>query len=216
MTSTADNTLRRKATICTGDTDGSNAFDPATEWDGFAQDTFGGLGAHTATCDGAPTDDAPTVTSVVPGADGTGSVNVRPAVTFSEAVTVQADAFVLACAASGVVPTTVTSSNEGRTWTVDPTPALQVGEDCTLTVDASKVTDVDTIDPPDNLAADATSGFKVVDFCTADATPIPAIQGSGISCCPHRHAHHSRRRGRRLRGWCEWQPARLLPPGPGG
>ena len=42
MASTADNTLRRKApTICTGDTDGSNAFDPALEWDGFAEVTFG-------------------------------------------------------------------------------------------------------------------------------------------------------------------------------
>ena len=181
VTSTADNTLRRKTSICTGDTDGSNAFDPVTEWDGFAQDTFGGLGAHSATCDGVPTDDAPTVSSVVPGAGGTGSVNVRPAVTFSEAVTVEPGAFVLRCTASGTVPTTVTSSNEGRTWTVDPTPALQTGEDCTLTVVASQVRDVDTIDPPDNLVADATSGFEVVDFCTADTTPIPAIQGSGTT-----------------------------------
>ncbi len=181
VTSTADNTLRRKAAICTGDTIGTNAFDPALEWDGFAQDTFGGLGAHTATCDGVPTDDAPTVASVVPGAAGTGSVNVRPAVTFSEAVTVEPGAFVLRCTASGAVPTTVTSSNEGRTWTVDPTPALQAGEDCTLTVVASQVSDVDTIDPPDHLAADATSAFEVVDFCTADTTPIPAIQGAGTS-----------------------------------
>lgn len=50
LTSTADNTLRRKAAICGGEVNGSNAFDPATEWDGFANDTFGGLGTHTATC----------------------------------------------------------------------------------------------------------------------------------------------------------------------
>ncbi len=48
--STADNTLRRKANICAGDPDGSNAFDPAVEWDGFATNTFDGLGAQTATC----------------------------------------------------------------------------------------------------------------------------------------------------------------------
>jgi len=54
LTSTADNTLRRMSTACAGDPDGSNAFDPATEWDGFAQDTFDGLGAHTANCDDAP------------------------------------------------------------------------------------------------------------------------------------------------------------------
>ncbi len=50
LTSTADNTLRRKATVCAGDPNGTDAFDPAIEWDGFATDTFGGLGAHTADC----------------------------------------------------------------------------------------------------------------------------------------------------------------------
>ena len=47
LTSTADNTLRRKSTITSGDTNGSNAFDPSLEWDGFAEDTFNGLGSHT-------------------------------------------------------------------------------------------------------------------------------------------------------------------------
>ncbi len=50
LTSTADNTLRRKPGVCAGDTDTADAFDPATEWDGFANDTFGGLGSHTVTC----------------------------------------------------------------------------------------------------------------------------------------------------------------------
>ena len=47
LTSTADNTLRRKASITAGDTDPTDAFDPATEWAGFATDTFDGLGTHT-------------------------------------------------------------------------------------------------------------------------------------------------------------------------
>jgi predicted extracellular nuclease len=46
LTSTADNTLRRKSTIVAGDTNGGDVFDPAVEWDGFATDTFGGLGSH--------------------------------------------------------------------------------------------------------------------------------------------------------------------------
>jgi DNA/RNA endonuclease G (NUC1)/predicted extracellular nuclease len=54
LTSTADNTLRRKSTICAGDTNGADVFDPAIEWDGFANDTFAGLGSHTASC-GDPT-----------------------------------------------------------------------------------------------------------------------------------------------------------------
>ncbi|WP_238146902.1 ExeM/NucH family extracellular endonuclease [Ornithinimicrobium murale] len=49
-TSTADNTLRRLAEICSGDTIIDDAFDPATEWAGFPQDTFDGLGAHTVDC----------------------------------------------------------------------------------------------------------------------------------------------------------------------
>jgi uncharacterized protein len=50
LVSTADNTLRRKDTVCAGDPDGSNAFDPSVEWDGYAQDTFDGLGTHFANC----------------------------------------------------------------------------------------------------------------------------------------------------------------------
>lgn len=50
LVSTADNTLRRKVTVCAGDTDGSNVFDPSVEWDGYATDTFGGLGSHACAC----------------------------------------------------------------------------------------------------------------------------------------------------------------------
>ena len=48
--STADNTLRRKAAICAGDSNALDAFDPSTEWEGFATNTFDGLGSHTADC----------------------------------------------------------------------------------------------------------------------------------------------------------------------
>ncbi|WP_260837426.1 ExeM/NucH family extracellular endonuclease [Microbacterium sp. SLBN-146] len=50
LVSTADNTLRRQADVCAGDPSGSDAFDPASEWDGFATDTFDGIGTHTADC----------------------------------------------------------------------------------------------------------------------------------------------------------------------
>ena len=57
LTSTEDNTLRRKGTVTKGDSNTSDAFNPATEWDGFAIDTFTGLGTHTNACSvgGAPT-----------------------------------------------------------------------------------------------------------------------------------------------------------------
>ncbi len=52
LTSTADNTLRRKQTITSGDSNGSDAFDPASEWDGFAQNTFDGLGSYQGSSNG--------------------------------------------------------------------------------------------------------------------------------------------------------------------
>ena len=66
-TSTQDQTLRRKGTLTTGDPVGTDAFDPATQWDGFVMDDFSGLGMHTVTADGDgdsvpdPTDNCPSV-----------------------------------------------------------------------------------------------------------------------------------------------------------
>ena len=54
LTSTADNTLRRKFSVPQGDLVPTNAFDPATEWDGYAVDTFDGLGSHTNACTSPP------------------------------------------------------------------------------------------------------------------------------------------------------------------
>ncbi|MGD8567423.1 MAG: ExeM/NucH family extracellular endonuclease [Gammaproteobacteria bacterium] len=53
-TSTQNNTLRRKVSICAGDTDPYDIFDPANEWDGYAQDTFDGVGSHSVNCGGEP------------------------------------------------------------------------------------------------------------------------------------------------------------------
>ncbi len=53
--STANQTLRRKAGVCQGDPNGADPFDPSIEWDSFPQDTFDGLGAHTANCSPTPT-----------------------------------------------------------------------------------------------------------------------------------------------------------------
>ncbi|WP_236695693.1 lamin tail domain-containing protein [Lentimicrobium saccharophilum] len=47
LVSTENNTLRRKSTIIQGDGDGTDAFDPSVEWDGYAQDNIADLGSHT-------------------------------------------------------------------------------------------------------------------------------------------------------------------------
>lgn len=48
--STKDQTLRRKANICTGDRNDSDAFNPSIEWESAGTDVFSDLGKHTNTC----------------------------------------------------------------------------------------------------------------------------------------------------------------------
>lgn len=178
LVSTADNTLRRKATVCAGDATGSDVFDPATHWDGFATDTFGGLGAHTASC--APVDSAPQVTSTYP-TNGASDfpVSANLSVSFSEAVNATASAFTLACSTSGAVSLVV--SGGPTTFTLDPGVTLAANETCTLTVVASQVSDQDANDPPDNMTTNFTTGFTAFDVCQAPVDAIPAIQGSGAT-----------------------------------
>lgn len=175
LTSTADNTLRRKATVCVGDTDGTNAFDPSVEWDGFAVDTFDGFGAHTSTCTVA--EEAPAVASATPANASSTSATVSPTVTFTEPVNLTSDAVTLACSISGIVPLAVTGGP--TTFTVDPTSALADTDSCTLTVAAAGVSDQDTNDPPDQMAADFTTSFTVADLCVAPSVTIGSVQGSG-------------------------------------
>lgn len=62
LTSTADNTLRRLPAIEAGDTDPTNAYDPAAEWEGQATDAFDGLGQHPGTGGGDPEPDPEVLT----------------------------------------------------------------------------------------------------------------------------------------------------------
>jgi uncharacterized protein len=181
LTSTADNTLRRKADICAGDSDGSNVFNPSLEWDGYATNTFDGLGTHTSNCNGAPpVDDAPEITSSYP-VDGATDfpINADLTVTFSEPVDLTGNWFDLNCSISGTVAATV--SGGPVTFTLDPDVDLVSGETCTLTVYAANVSDQDTNDPPDNMVVDFSVGFSTLNVCSLSFTPIYDIQGSGLA-----------------------------------
>ncbi|MFN9111634.1 MAG: lamin tail domain-containing protein, partial [Bacteroidota bacterium] len=46
LVSTADNTIRRKISVRSGDTNKDDDFLPSTEWEGFASDNFDDLGKH--------------------------------------------------------------------------------------------------------------------------------------------------------------------------
>ncbi len=182
LTSTADNTLRRKSTICSGDPNGSDAFDPSVEWDGYANNTFDGLGSHTATC-GTAVDTAPSVTGTSP-ADGASGVSPSDniVVTFSEPVDLSGDWFSLDCSVTGTRGVADATVSGGPTeFTIDPNSDFDANESCTLTVFAADVTDQDTIDPPDNMNADFSSTFSTQNVCSLSYTPIYDIQGSGLT-----------------------------------
>jgi len=56
--STLNHTMRRISSICSGDTNPADPYDPCLGWVFFAVDTFSGLGSHVADCgavDGEPT-----------------------------------------------------------------------------------------------------------------------------------------------------------------
>jgi predicted extracellular nuclease len=173
-TSTADNTLRRKPPIVAGDTDGGDAFDPAVQWDGFAVDTFDGLGAHQVT---PPADQTPEVTDTQPMDGATGVSDNQPlTVTFSEEVDSAPGAFTLSCGGDDVV---VTVTGGPTRFTIDPESVLPLAAECVLTVHADHVTDRDGA--PQAMAADHRTDFRVweVNPCTLPFTPAYAIQGSG-------------------------------------
>ena len=104
-----------------------DAFDPAVEWDGFAVDTFDGLGAHAATCDRPPDDAAPPSPRVTPAAGAHRRRSTSsPTVTFSEAVTAAGGGFTLACTGAGPCPSPSPAARP--TFTLDPTADLAVGD----------------------------------------------------------------------------------------
>ena len=170
-TSTADNTLRRKAAITDGDSNGSDAFDPAIQWNGFVTDTFDGLGSHAVS--GPPAEAAPSVASTTPANNAANvATSATVGITFSEPVTVTPATFAISCTMSGAHPFALSGGT--TSYMLDPDTDFAVGETCTVRVDDQGVSDVDTVDPPDTMAADHVFSFTTV----ALAARIFEVQGA--------------------------------------
>lgn len=176
LTSTVDHTLRRKADICGGDTNSGNAFNPSTEWEGFPNDTFAGLGSHNSSCASEPT-----VVSTNPAGGATNvAINTNLTITFSEPVNATGIWLSLVGQMSGSHGANV--SGGPITYTIDPDRDFASGESVTVTVFATRVSDQDAT--PNNLAADFSFSFTIAaggSDCGASATRISAIQGNGAS-----------------------------------
>ncbi len=72
------------------------------------------------------------------------------------------------------MPTRFAFSGASASYTLDPDTDFAAGETCTVTVDDQGVTDTDTDDPPDTMAADRVFSFTTVPL----ATTIPQVQGA--------------------------------------
>jgi hypothetical protein len=116
----------------------------------------------------ASLDSAPRLSSSTPANGATDvAASTDIVVQFSEPVDVTSSAFALACPTGSAIPLTNTTASPSTQFTLHPTTPMPLNTTCTLTVTASQVTDVDTIDPPDAMPANAT-----VSFTTSTCAPL--------------------------------------------
>jgi uncharacterized protein len=148
--------------------------DGATDTDNNAADFIAG-----APDPDNSTDPAPTVVSTTP-ANGAANVSVSSNIdiTFSEAVNVSGSWFDISCGTS--LGHTAAVSGGPTTFTLNPDTDFALTETCTVTVVAAQVTDQDTDEPFDNMAANYVFTFTTEGpVCDQAFTPIYSIQGSG-------------------------------------
>lgn len=140
---------------------GSFNYTPPAGFEGA--DTFN----YTATNGLSPNDTAtvtinvdagPAVTTTSP-ANGATDVaqNSNITVNFTEPVNATTGSFSVVC--NGNAQSFTLSASPSASFTLDPTADLPAGTTCTVTVIASQITDADTFDPPDQMAADYTFSF---------------------------------------------------------
>ena len=120
-------------------------------------------------------DQPPSVTATTPTNGATGvAINSNVTITFSEPVNVTGEWFSIACPNSGarnVAATVVTGGP--TTFTINPNADFANGEVCTVTVNAAQVTDQDSGDPPDNMAANFVFSFTTVDIAPTVTATTP-------------------------------------------
>ncbi len=118
-------------------------------------------------------ENAPYVSSTTPTNGATGVArDANITIDFSEPVTVSGAWYSISCGTSG--SRTAAQSGGPQSYTLDPDADFAFSETCTVTVYASQVSDVDLLDPPDNMESDYVFSF------TTEAPPVEIhdIQGA--------------------------------------
>jgi predicted extracellular nuclease len=126
-------------------------------------------------------DPAPTVVSTNP-TNGQANVPVGSniSINFSEPVNVSGAWFDISCTTSG--SHTAVVSGGSTSFTLAPDTDFATTETCTVTVVAAQVSDQDTDDPPDTMAANYAFSFSTEGpVCEQAFTPIHTLQGSGAN-----------------------------------
>ena len=134
-------------------------------WSAPATATFGAV--NTGQTFGLA-DTAPSVLNTTP---ANGALNVAVdsniTITFSESVNATASAFSIQCP-TGTPITFTQSASPSTTYTLDPNVDLPFSTLCTVTVNATQITDQDVNDPPDNMAANFVFSFTTAAVVVAN------------------------------------------------
>ncbi|HEX8176984.1 MAG TPA: Ig-like domain-containing protein [Pyrinomonadaceae bacterium] len=142
--------------------DGSFSYTPASGFTGTDTFTYtvtnGLLPDDTATVT-INVDEGPTVTTTTP-ANGATNVasNTNITVNFSEPVNATTSSFSIECP-TGSPQSFTLSASPASSFTLNPTTDLPAGANCTVTVIANQITDADSFDPPDQMAANYVFSF---------------------------------------------------------
>ena len=129
---------------------------------GLAVDDF------SVTAGGSPGDGAPTVGGTAPANAATNvAVDSAIVINFNESVNATGNAFTVECPAGAPQPFAQTAS-PASAYTLTPAADLPFSTTCTVTVAASQISDADTGDLPDAMAADFSFSF-------ATAGPPPPV-----------------------------------------
>ncbi len=144
---------------------GTGQFYEDFTWNAPAVASFGAV--NTGQIFGAG-DAPPTVVNTTPANGATNvTVDTNISITFSESVNATSSAFSVQCP-TGTPITFAQSSSPATIHTLDPTVNLPFNTTCTVTVNATQITDEDTNDPPDNMVANFVFSFTTATAPVAD------------------------------------------------
>ena len=145
--------------------DGSFTYNPPnatfTGTDTFTYTATNGLAPDDTATVTITIDEGPAVTTTTP-ANGASNVasNTNITINFTESVNATTGSFSVECP-GGSPQAYSLSASPSASFTINPTADLPSGVTCTVTVIASQITDADSFDPPDQMAANYVFSFGV-------------------------------------------------------